>query len=165
MDAKTLSSPKTSDFVKDGRGHISNVHSERQQDSRTRHAMLQQLLNVKKSDLENSMEKKQKAMEYVMDNPVENRRMSMDNFIVDLPNFEENCCELSGLPPPESEKSIGSSTRTLSINFCLLSVKFSIVFSTDFCFLSREYESTRTSDKCIYIVTSYIASNVTSETK
>jgi hypothetical protein len=29
MDAKTLSSPKTSDFVKDGRGHISNVHSER----------------------------------------------------------------------------------------------------------------------------------------
>lgn len=81
MDVKTLSSPKSSDLIKDGRGHISNVHSERQQENRTRHAMLQQLLNVKKSDLENSMEKKQKAMEYVMDNPVENRRKSMDNFI------------------------------------------------------------------------------------
>ena len=95
MDAKTLSSPKTSDFVKDGRGHISNVHSERQQDSRTRHAMLQQLLNVKKSDLENSMEKKQKAMEYVMDNPVENRRMSMDNFIVDRRRSVENAIDNS----------------------------------------------------------------------
>lgn len=95
MDAKTLSSPKTSDFVKDGRGHISNVHSERQQDSRTRHVMLQQLLNVKKSDLENSMEKKQKAMEYVMDNPVENRRMSMDNFIVDRRRSVENAIDNS----------------------------------------------------------------------
>jgi hypothetical protein len=95
MDAKTLSSPKTSDFVKDGRGHISNVHSERQQDSRTRHVMLQQLLNVKKSDLENSMEKKQKAMEYVMDNPVENRRMSMDNFIIDRRRSVENAIDNS----------------------------------------------------------------------